>query len=153
MIKTVFRKALSRAVCLFTAAAIICLYASPAALALQTEAERRHVRIAFNYVDNYQELDAEGYPGGYAYEYLQNLLLYTNWQPEYVGYNKSWIQIQTMLENGEIDVAFSALMKDSLQSRFDFSKYGVATISSTRNRGRSRKRHERRRGNLCARVV
>ncbi len=127
----VFRRALSRAVCLFTAAAIICLYASPAAFALQTEAERRRVRIAFNYVDNYQELDINGDPGGYAYEYLQNLLLYTNWDPEYIGYDKSWKEIQTMLEKGEIDVAFSALMKDSLQSRFDFSKYGVATISST----------------------
>lgn len=130
MIKTVFRKALSRAVCLFTAAAIICLYAAPSALALQTEAERRHVRVAFNYVDNYQEMGEDGRPGGYAYEYLQNLLLYTNWEPEYVGYDKSWMQIQNMIEGGEIDLAFGALMKDSLLSRFDYSKYAVATISS-----------------------
>jgi signal transduction histidine kinase/ABC-type amino acid transport substrate-binding protein/ActR/RegA family two-component response regulator len=130
MIKTIFRRALLRAVCLFTAAALICLYAAPAALALQTEAERRHVRVAFNYVDNYQELDADGRPGGYAYEYLQNLLLYTNWEPEYVGYDKSWKQIQDMLENGELDLAFGALVKESLLSRFEYSKYAVATISS-----------------------
>ncbi len=54
---------------------------------------------------------------------------------EYVGYDKSWDDMQQMLEDGEIDMVTSARKTPDREETFDFSRpigtnYGMLTVLS-----------------------
>ena len=54
---------------------------------------------------------------------------------EYVGYDKSWDDMQQMLEDGEIDMVTSARKTPDREEKFDFSRpigtnYGMLTVRS-----------------------
>ncbi len=92
--------------------------------------EVKTVRVGFFAFDGYHMLDESGAPSGYGYELLQRLIGYTNWRYEYTGYEKSWNEMQDMLERGEIDLLTSAQMTPERLERFDFSKEPVGTSAA-----------------------
>lgn len=66
---------------------------------------------------------------GYGYELLQMLLPYTNWEYEYIGYERGWPAMLPMLENGEIDLLTSTVKIPEKEAKFDFSTLPVGTSS------------------------
>ena len=89
--------------------------------ALAAEQAQRTVRVGFFAFEGYHHQDANGERSGYGYEYLQQMARYTGWKYEYVGYEKSWSDMQKMLENGEIDLLTSAQKTEEREKIFDFS--------------------------------
>ena len=79
----------------------------PIASALES-VPRKTVRTGFFAFGGYHMLDKNDVRSGYGYEFLQLLGRYTNWKYEYVGYDKSWEEMQQMLTDGEIDLLTSA---------------------------------------------
>lgn len=93
-------------------------------------AERRTVRVGFFAFDGYHTKDADGSLSGYGYEFLQHLSVYTNWKYEYIGYDKSWGEMQEMLAKGEIDMLTSAQKTEERTESFDFSDEPIGTSSA-----------------------
>lgn len=87
------------------------------------------VRVGYFAFDGYH-MQEDGVRSGYGYEILQHMAGYTNWKYEYVGYEKSWNEMQEMLERGEIDLLTSAQMTEERMERFDFSKESIGTSSA-----------------------
>jgi hypothetical protein len=79
---------------------------------------RQKIRVGFFAFDGYHMQDAAGHKSGYGYELLQLLARYTNWEYEYVGYGKSWEEMQEMLANGQLDLLTSAQKTPGRDSAF-----------------------------------
>ena len=75
---------------------------------LAHEQELKTIRVGFFAFEGYHQIDQNGIRSGYGYDLLQEMVGYTNWNYEYVGYDSSWSEMQDMLENGEIDILSSA---------------------------------------------
>ena len=84
--------------------------------------QREKVRVGFFAMDGYHMMDENGGRGGYGYEFLQLISRYLDVDFEYVGYDKSWAEMQTMLENGEIDLLTSARKTPEREEKFDFTR-------------------------------
>lgn len=93
--------------------------------ASQNTTER--VRVGFFSFDGYHMIDSRGNRSGYGYDYLQYLSRYTDFTYQYIGYDKSWDEMQDMLENGEIDLLTSAQKTEARMKRFDFSDQPIGT--------------------------
>src|SRR5574344_140802 len=85
------------------------------------------VKVGFFGFSGYHEIDADGTRNGYGYEFLQKLARYTGWNYEYVGYDKSWNEMQQMLADGEIDILTSAQKTPEREKIFDFSERPIGT--------------------------
>lgn len=88
------------------------------------------VRVGFFKFDGYHQKDSLGNQSGYGYEYLQQLSYFNDFIYEYVGYDKSWADMQEMLERGEIDLLSSAQKTPERLEKFSFSKYPIGVSSS-----------------------
>lgn len=99
-------------------------------LNVSEEYQHTTVRVGFFSFEGYHMIDDEGNYSGYGYDLLQHMAGYTNWTYEYVGYDKSWSEMQDMLESGEIDVLTSAQKTDERMERFDFSDESIGTSSA-----------------------
>ncbi len=102
-------------------------------------AQREKIRVGFFAMDGYHVMDEEGNRSGYGYEFLQLISRYLDVDYEYVGYDKSWEQMQEMLENGEIDLLTSARKTPEREEKFDFSRpigtsSAILTIRSDNSR-------------------
>jgi signal transduction histidine kinase len=82
---------------------------------------RQKVRVGIFAFNGYHMRDDSGHISGYGYELLQLLARYSNWDYEYVGYDKSWEEMQEMLANGQLDLLTSAHKTPDRESRFAFS--------------------------------
>ena len=91
---------------------------------------RENIRVGFFAFEGYHTMDANGRRDGYGYDVLQYLGRYTNWRYEYVGYDKSWEEMQSMLENGEIDLLTSAQDTPARREKFEFSSRPIGTSST-----------------------
>ena len=121
-----FRASLQRALAAWLCVA--CLLLLPAgAFATQT---LKTVRVGFFAFDGYHMQDAQGKRSGYGYDLLQRIAGYTDWQFEYVGYAKSWAEMQEMLANGEIDILTSAQKTQERMQRFNYSSNAIGTSSA-----------------------
>lgn len=80
-----------------------------------------NIKVGFFAFDGYHMTDFYGNKSGYGYEYLQQIAKYTNFVYTYIGYEKSWAQMQKMLDDGEIDLLTSAQKTESRLEKFDFS--------------------------------
>ena len=107
---------------------------------LAAENEALPVRVGFFAFAGYHEQDESGARDGYGYELLQHLAGYGNFRYVYVGYDKSWSEMQQMLEAGEIDLLTSAQKTPEREERFDFSSenIGVSTAILTVKSGDGR---------------
>ena len=100
--------------------------------------QREVIRVGFFAMDGYHMIDDQGNRSGYGYDFLQLVSRYLDVDFEYVGYDKSWDETQTMLANGEIDLLTSARKTPEREELFDFSRpigenNAILTIRSDNN--------------------
>lgn len=88
------------------------------------------VNVGFFQFDGYHMLDSMGNRSGYGYEYLQEMAKYNKWEYNYMGYDKSWSDMLTMLENGDIDILTSAQKTPERLEKFDFSNKPIGYSAS-----------------------
>ena len=69
--------------------------------------QRETIRVGFFEMDGYHMQDETGKRSGYGYDTLRLMARYWNVRFEYVGYDKSWGNMQKMLEDNEIDIGTS----------------------------------------------
>lgn len=84
--------------------------------------ERDVIKVGFFAFDGYHMIDESGERSGYGYDFLRLISRYLDVDYEYIGYDKSWDEMDELLENGEIDLVTSARMTEERLRRFDFSK-------------------------------
>ncbi len=114
---------------------VLCVLLLIISLPLTSSADagsRRTVKVGFFAFDGYHMQDAEGKKSGYGYDYLQHMLDFANWNYEYEGYEegRSWSDMLSMLENGEIDLLTSAVRTPEREEKFAFSAQPIG-ISDT----------------------
>jgi Signal transduction histidine kinase len=91
--------------------------------------DAKTVRIGFFEFSGYHMIAKDGTKSGYGYDFLQNMGRYTNWKYKYVGYNKSWAEMQEMLKDGRIDLLTSAQKTPEREKYFAFSSRPIGTSS------------------------
>ncbi|MDE6663840.1 MAG: response regulator [Lachnospiraceae bacterium] len=88
---------------------------------IQEKSDYRNVKAGIFYFDGYHAKDDAGELYGYGIELLQMISKYSHLNMEYVGYDKSWNDMLSMLENGEIDLVTSARKNSEREEKFAFS--------------------------------
>lgn len=115
-----------RLLCTFFAVILLisafCILPENVCAATGGENQREVVRAGFFAMDGYHMMDEQGNRSGYGYDFLQLVSRYLDVDFEYVGYDKSWEEMQTMLKNGEIDLLTSARKTPEREKIFDFSR-------------------------------
>ena len=112
-------------------AALLSLSASAA----ETVSQHERVRVGFFAMDGYHMMDEDGNRSGYGYDFLRLMARYWDVDYEYVGYDKSWEEMQQLLVDGEIDMVTSARKTPDREELFDFSRpigtsNGILTVRS-----------------------
>ena len=103
--------------------------------AATTVNQRENVKAGFFAWDGYHVEDQNGLRSGYGYDFLKMTESYCNWKIDFVGYDKTWADMLTMLDNGEIDLLTSAQKTLEWEEKYDFSKQPIgnsATVLSVR---------------------
>lgn len=88
------------------------------------------IKVGFFSFDGYHMVSDSGKRSGYGYDFLQEIGRYTNWRYQYIGYDKTWSEMQEMLENGTIDLLTSAQKTEAREKLFDFSDESIGTSSA-----------------------
>ncbi len=108
-----------RAVCLLLCL-LVCLSFLTTASAAQP-ANNRTVKAGVFYFDGYHMKDEDGNLTGYGMEFLNLVSQYSHLNFSLVGYDKSWENMLTMLDRGEIDVVTSARKTLEREEKYAFS--------------------------------
>ena len=114
----------------------VCMIFSPqTAYAAEDSSQHETVKVGFFAMDGYHVMDEEGNRSGYGYDFLRLMARYWDVDYEYVGYDKSWDDMQQMLEDGEIDMVTSPRKTPEREEKFDFSRpigtnNGILTVRS-----------------------
>ena len=108
---------------------------SLSASAAETVSQHERVKVGFFAMDGYHMMDENGNRSGYGYDFLRLMARYWDVNYEYVGYDKSWDEMQQMLIDGEIDMVTSARRTPEREELFDFSRpigtnTGILTVRS-----------------------
>ena len=108
---------------------------SLSASAAETVSQHERVRVGFFAMDGYHVMDEDGNRSGYGYDFLRLMARYWDVDYEYIGYDKSWEEMQQMLIDGEIDMVTSARRTPAREELFDFSRpigtnNGILTVRS-----------------------
>ena len=108
---------------------------SLSASAAEAVSQHERVRVGFFAMDGYHMMDEDGNRSGYGYDFLRLMARYWDVNYEYVGYDKSWEEMQQMLIDGEIDMVTSARRTPEREELFDFSRpigtnNGILTVRS-----------------------
>ena len=103
--------------------------------AAEDSSQHETVKVGFFAMDGYHMMDKDGNRSGYGYDFLRLMARYLDVNYKYVGYDKSWEDMQKMLENGEIDLVTSARKTPEREKKFDFSRpigtnNGILTVRS-----------------------
>ena len=119
---------------LMTLLCIVMMYPQ-AVFAAEETSQHETVKVGFFAMDGYHMMDEEGNRSGYGYDVLRLMARYWDVNYEYVGYDKSWEDMQQMLEDGEIDMVTSARKTPDREEKFDFSRSigtnnGILTVRS-----------------------
>lgn len=85
------------------------------------------INVGFFAFDGYHMEDASGAKSGYGYDFLQKMGNYAGWTYNYVGYDKSWSDMQEMLLDGTIDMVTSAQKTEERSQKFAFSDEPIGT--------------------------
>lgn len=88
----------------------------------ETDTSQEVVRVGYFAFEGYHMMDEDGRRSGYGYDFLRMASRYLNVKYEYIGYDKSWDEMQDMLEEGKIDLLTSAQKTEDREKLFDFSK-------------------------------
>ena len=111
---------------------------SLSASAAEPASQHDRVKVGFFAMDGYHMMDEDGNRSGYGYDFLRLMARYWDVDYEYVGYDKSWEEMQQMLIDGEIDMVTSARKTPEREELFDFSRpigtnNGILTVRSDNN--------------------
>ena len=111
------------------------IFSPQTAYAAEDSSQHETVKVGFFAMDGYHEMDEKGNRSGYGYDFLRLMARYWDVDYEYVGYDKSWEDMQQMLEDGEIDMVTSARKTPDREEKCDFSRpigtnYGMLTVRS-----------------------
>ena len=111
---------------------------SLSASAAEPASQHERVKVGFFAMDGYHMMDEDGNRSGYGYDFLRLMARYWDVDYEYVGYDKSWEEMQQMLIDGEIDMVTSARKTPDREELFDFSRpigtnNGILTVRSDNN--------------------
>lgn len=90
--------------------------------AVVEDPQRETVRVGFFEMNGYHMQDEDGNRSGYGYDTLRLMARYWNVDYEYIGYDKSWSEMQKMLEDGEVDLVTSARKTPEREEIFDYSR-------------------------------
>ena len=85
------------------------------------QSNNRTVKAGIFYFEGYHMKDEEGRLTGYGIEFLDLVSEYSHLNFQYTGYDNSWNDMLTMLENGEIDMVTSARKTPEREERFALS--------------------------------
>ena len=85
------------------------------------QSNNRTVKAGIFYFEGYHMEDEEGRLTGYGIEFLNLISKYSHINFQYTGYDNSWSEMLTMLENGEIDIVTSARRTSDREEKFAFS--------------------------------
>lgn len=85
------------------------------------DTEAKTVKVGFFAMDGYHMIDENGVRSGYGYDFLQMVTRYVSFEYEYIGYDKTWQEMQEMLKKGEIDMVSSMRKTEEREKFFDFS--------------------------------
>ena len=99
---------------------VLLLSGIPAA-AGSAPANNRTVKAGVFFFDGYHMRDDDGSYTGYGIELLNLISQYSHLNFEFVGYDNTWEEMQSMLLNGEIDVVTSARKTRERTELFGFS--------------------------------
>lgn len=105
------------------------IFTSAVTFANDTEPEK--LRVGYFAFDGYHMIDENGQKTGYGYDVIQLLRPYLACSYEYVGYDKSWSEMLSMLERGEVDFVTSAVKTPNKLKKFDFSSLSIGISSVT----------------------
>ncbi len=84
-------------------------------------AGNRTVKAGIFHFDGYHMKDDAGSLSGYGIDFLNLAAEYSHLNFEYVEYDKSWNDMLTMLENGEIDIVTSGRKTEEWEEKYAFS--------------------------------
>ena len=83
----------------------VCMIFSPqTAYAAEDSSQHETVKVGFFAMDGYHVMDEEGNRSGYGYDFLRLMARYWDVDYEYVGYDKSWDDMQQMLEEAGYEI-------------------------------------------------
>ena len=123
--------------CIALLMTLLCIVTMYPQVVYASEESSQHetVKVGFFAMDGYHMMDEEGNRSGYGYDFLRLMARYWDVNYEYVGYDKSWDDMQEMLEDGEIDMVTSARKTPDREEKFDFSRpigtnNGILTVRS-----------------------
>ncbi|MDE7161378.1 MAG: response regulator [Anaeroplasmataceae bacterium] len=92
------------------------------AFAVDEHSNTKTVKAGIFSFDGYHMMDKEdGRLSGYGIEFLNLVSEYSHLNFEYTGFDKTWDETLTMLENDEIDLVTSASWTEEREEKFDFS--------------------------------
>ena len=86
------------------------------------DGNRETIKAGFFAFEGYHMTAEDGTRSGYGYDFLRMASRFMDVRFEYVGYDKSWSDMQKMLEDGEIDLLTSAEKTSEREEKFDFSE-------------------------------
>lgn len=89
--------------------------------ATEAISQREAISVGFFEMNGYHMQDETGKRSGYGYDTLRLMARYWNVRFEYIGYDKSWGNMQKMLEDNEIDIGTSIHKTPDLK-KIDFSR-------------------------------
>ena len=110
-----------RRIAAFTICAILILSNLITVTAADEQSANRTVTAGIFYFEGYHMRDDEGRLTGYGIEFLDLVSEYSHLNFQYTGYDSSWNDMLTMLENGEIDVVTTARRTEEREEIFAFS--------------------------------
>ena len=116
------RAGVYRELAILTTMLILTALLSFPARAEEAESQHERVRVGFFAMDGYHMMDEDGNRSGYGYDFLRLMARYWDADYEYIGYDKSWEDMQQMLLDGEIDMVTSASKTPDREELFDFSR-------------------------------
>lgn len=94
---------------------------------LQKSENRETIKVGYFASDGYHMVDEYGIKSGYGYDFLKIAENYNNWKFEYVGFDKGWQEMLTMLSNGDIDMLTYAQKTEKRQELYDYSDSPIGT--------------------------
>ncbi|MDD2978482.1 MAG: response regulator [Hespellia sp.] len=127
------KKLLTGVVCLFIGLSLLLtpcenVYATDDVL----QVERKVVKVGYNPIEGYFMQSEDGIKSGYGYDITQKMLVYENWQYDYVGYEENYSQddMFDLLESGKVDMLAYALKTDDRMEKFSYSTLPVGYVAS-----------------------
>ncbi len=90
----------------------------------------QQIRVGYPRLEGFNEIGPDREKSGYGYEFLQRLALYTDFEYQYLGFDKTWDENLEMLEKGEIDLLLSALKTEERLRKFAFSAKPIGSSAA-----------------------